>query len=212
MLQVIGTALSNASKRKRKAAEHRTEAAQQAQLEHVERARRQALLRLGTWHDGRLDCVAGNGVMSELGVGDERMRLEDYDVDPKLVEVVEQIAEKEATPAENLEKTPSDMQTLQSMPIVVIKNYATKRGRDDIIAVMSTWAASLVDHNIAHVIVLSDNRENAKQLAQGYYFRLRITKQLLKLPFSQPFLRNHCILSLCQTQTRPALCLSSRRN
>ncbi len=32
---------------------------------------------------------------------------------------------------------------------------------------MSTWAASLVDHNIAHVIVLSDNRENAKQLAQG---------------------------------------------
>ncbi|KLO14864.1 hypothetical protein SCHPADRAFT_914661 [Schizopora paradoxa] len=167
MLQVIGTALVNTSKRKQKAAEHKTEADLQAQQEHIERARRQALLRLGTWHDGRLDCVAGNGVMSELGVGDERMRLEDYDVDPESVELAEQDAEREATPTESLEKTPSDMQALQTMPIVVIKNYATKRGRDDIIAVMSTWAASLVDHNIAHVIVLSDNRENAKQLAQA---------------------------------------------
>ncbi len=32
--------------------------------------------------------------MSELGGGDERMHLEDYDVDPKSVEIAEQIAEK----------------------------------------------------------------------------------------------------------------------
>jgi len=167
MLQVVGTALSKSSKRKLKNEERKTQAAEQAEQQRVERARRQALLRLGTWHDGRLDCVAGNGVMSELGGGDERMHLEDYDVDPKSVEIAEQIAENEAAPPAKKQKTPSELQALLTMPIVVIKNYATKRGKDDIIDVMSTWAASLVDHNIAHVIVLSDNRENAKQLAQA---------------------------------------------
>jgi hypothetical protein len=29
-------------------------------------------IRQGRWHDGRLDAVAGNGAMSELGVGIEK--------------------------------------------------------------------------------------------------------------------------------------------
>ncbi|KAJ6470268.1 hypothetical protein C8R47DRAFT_1298951 [Mycena vitilis] len=48
-----------------------------------ERARMDAVkiekIRRGVFHDGRIDCVAGNGVMSELGIGDERMD-EDEDV------------------------------------------------------------------------------------------------------------------------------------
>lgn len=37
----------------------------------------------GLWHDGRIDAVCGNGVMSELGVGIERFREADADPRPR---------------------------------------------------------------------------------------------------------------------------------
>ena len=63
--------------------------------------------------------------------------------------------------------TPAELQELQAVPIVVIKNFTTKHGKDEVISVLSSWAATLVNNAVAHVIVVSDNRDNAKVLIQG---------------------------------------------
>ena len=144
----------------------RAAAARAEERRRQEEQRRRAIF-AGTSHDPRADCLAGNGVMSELGVGDELFRPEDGD----FVEESQTFNEKDSTSPElrpdSRARSPSDQQLLQSKPIVVIKNFATKRGQDAIIAVIAKWTASLVQGGIAHVIVVSDNRENAKLLAQG---------------------------------------------
>jgi hypothetical protein len=71
MLDIASNALKDVSLHGQ---EHRKHAQEYAQNE-IELAAAQAAemqeIKLGIWHDGRLDCVAGNGIMSELGVGIE---------------------------------------------------------------------------------------------------------------------------------------------
>jgi len=52
---------------------------------------------------------------------------------------------------------------------VVIRNYASKGGvnREELLGVLASWAATLAENQVAHVIVISDNRENAKRLAKA---------------------------------------------
>ncbi|KAL0063290.1 mitochondrial escape protein 2 [Marasmius tenuissimus] len=58
---------------------------------------------------------------------------------------------------------------VQSLPIVVIRNFAIKGGlnRDEVMDVLAKWAAKLAESQIAHVVVISDNRENSKRLAKA---------------------------------------------
>lgn len=103
----------------------------------------------GTWHDGRLDCVAGNGVMSELGIGDELM---DSSSDAS-------IAQQGSTP-EDAEKqgkreaeSQVDIDGVKALPIVVIRNYSSKIGatREELLNILANWAASLVEGQVSLV-------------------------------------------------------------
>ena len=174
MLEVVGTGLKGVSTRKKQSADREVKRMEVQELRKKEEEVRRVRMRMGTWHDGRLDCVAGNGVMSELGIGDELMRPEEYEASPQSVtgSPMESFAGAPGAIAGEKEhatqpKTPSETQALKALPIVVIKNFATKRGRDTVIDVLAKWAATLVSNQVAHVIVVSDNRENAKTLAQG---------------------------------------------
>jgi hypothetical protein len=73
MLDIVASSLKDVSahglEHRRKAQEH----AQDEVLIAINEAHEMQQIKLGVWHDGRLDCVAGNGIMSELGLGIERV-------------------------------------------------------------------------------------------------------------------------------------------
>ncbi|KAF4578617.1 mitochondrial escape protein 2 [Pleurotus pulmonarius] len=154
-------------------------------------------IRHGTWHDGRLDCVAGNGVMSELGIGDEAMGVleDEYGDDVGVMEIAgETLSEPEAMREAMMElgrtdredgevgrpkekknghhRPPvADAEAISAIPIVIIRNYSPSNraggSKEDLLTVLAQWAAGLAENRIAHVIVVSDNRENAKRLAKA---------------------------------------------
>ncbi|KAJ6500400.1 RNA12 protein-domain-containing protein [Mycena sanguinolenta] len=166
MLAVVRTALQSVS------SSHQREAIRQIrrQAQEEERERMNAIrsekIKNGTWHDGRLDCVAGNGVMSELGIGDELME-DDNNVDPTRVEHGEW-EKRDEQDARKKQKGKAETEAVESLPIVVIKNFAARgSNRDDIYDVLAEWAASLVENQLAHVVVMSDNRENYKRLTKA---------------------------------------------
>lgn len=162
----MGSGLKGASLHESQRSKRKIKQAEEMERRRTDNIRRYALMQLGTWHDGRLDCVSGNGVMCELGIGDEFMRPEDYDVDLSALTDFDLTNSSEVKSAAK-QKSPTELQSLRSLPIVIIKNFATKRGKDSVIEVLSKWAATLANNKIAHVIVVSDNRENSKSLAQG---------------------------------------------
>ncbi|KAH7107757.1 exonuclease [Auriculariales sp. MPI-PUGE-AT-0066] len=139
--------------------EHRAEL-----LERVER---------GAFHDGRIDCVAGNGVMSELGLGDEPVSEKDYDAKPPAPTVVndeqgrmdQDVKFLPATQQDRLSNVPEN---IKALPVIIIKNFAARDvQRAEILDAIAEWTRTLVDNQIAHVVVLSDNRENSKRLAKA---------------------------------------------
>ena len=57
---------------------------------------------------------------------------------------------------------------IKALPVVVIKNFATKTPfTEQLVTVLAEWSASVAEGGVAHVIVLSDNRENGRRLAKG---------------------------------------------
>ncbi|GJE86794.1 exonuclease [Phanerochaete sordida] len=174
ILEVVGTALRdvNADARKRRAKRQEEERVRAAFAEQEARVRER--IRAGTWHDPRLDCVAGNGIMSELGVGDEWFGANDAEARPVVAaEGGEKGEGEEKRPegngGERQERT-EDAQTIETMPIVILRGFESKGGgarREEFLSVVSQWAASLVEGEVAHVVVVSDNRENAKRLARA---------------------------------------------
>ncbi|KAJ7632265.1 RNA12 protein-domain-containing protein [Roridomyces roridus] len=156
MLSVVRKALQSANSSHQRDVQR--EIRRQARAE--EHARRDAILRerilRGIWHDGRLDCVSGNGVISELGVGDEI--LDGQDVTSTRVE------EKPASER----KKEKQVEAVGSLPIVVIRNFSSRGStREEVFDVIAEWAAGLVENQFAHVVVVSDNRENSKRLAKA---------------------------------------------
>ncbi|KAJ6466338.1 RNA12 protein-domain-containing protein [Mycena sanguinolenta] len=58
-------------------------------------------------------------------------------------------------------------EAVEALPIVVIRHFDGRgSNREDIYDVLAEWAASLIESQLAHVIVISDNRENTKRLAK----------------------------------------------
>ncbi|KAF9070419.1 RNA12 protein-domain-containing protein [Rhodocollybia butyracea] len=62
-----------------------------------------------------------------------------------------------------------DVQAVEALPIVVIRNFAGKTGssRTVLLDALAQWAAKLAENQIAHVVVVSDNRENSKKVAKA---------------------------------------------
>jgi len=117
-----------------------------------EAQKRQAILN-GTWHDGRLDCVAGNGIMSELGVGDEQF---DLDNSVRMPSETSQLDLEEQEKVTRKQKTLEDLEAISALPIVVIRNFASNMGRatrEEVLEVLAQWAASLAENHVRFVIL-----------------------------------------------------------
>ncbi|CAL1704048.1 unnamed protein product [Somion occarium] len=168
ILEVVGTGLRhvNATYKEVQEKQRKREHLEQLRKEHEAQVRER--IREGIWHDGRLDVVAGVGVMSELGIGDEWFSENDADFIPR--DAITLSTEKNVDEAKRKQRNTEDLQAIESMPIVIIKNFETKgRGtkRDELLDVLAQWAASLAENQVAHVVVVSANRENAKRLARA---------------------------------------------
>ena len=149
MLEVVGTGLRNVSSRQAKKLENIAQGNEECNRANQINSEREAAIRLGVWHDGRLDCVAGNGVMCELGIGDEYMGELDYDPVRSPDSAFERIAFSGNAEGKGRENTvPKGSTAVETLPIVIIKNFATKRGRDEVLTVMANWAASLVNNQV----------------------------------------------------------------
>lgn len=160
MLDVVGTALKDVNTRYRKRRQHEQEEQKAAHVLAEQAARLQQRIKEGVWHDPRLDCVAGNGIMSELGVGDEWFGADDADA--KLVTVEASSEPEHENEKEEKEKTPSngrsdnlsrteDSQPLDAMPIIILRGYEAKGGgakREDLLNVISQWAAGLAEGQV----------------------------------------------------------------
>lgn len=96
---------------------------------------------------------------------------------------------------------------IRALPVVVIKNYATKTPFTDLlITVLADWAAGLADGGLAHVVVLSDNRDNGRRLEKGRSNSKfcvgslkHVSKRYLRnlwcqSPWRMPILRVHSLL------------------
>lgn len=154
-----------------------------------EKHRRLDLIRRGAWHDGRLDCVAGNGVMSELGLGEEPTFENDLlslPTPPPLMDDNAPIHGEAVPPTSDslnaivlpqgsAEKTPKSTDTdvddetefIRTLPIIVLQNYAQKAGKGDVWNVLAEWGTSLVENRIAHVIVVTDSSTATKSLTKA---------------------------------------------
>ncbi|KAJ7684746.1 RNA12 protein-domain-containing protein, partial [Mycena polygramma] len=165
MLAVVRTGLESVGSSRQQ--EVMREIRREAQAK--ERARMGAVkiekIRRGVFHDGRIDCVAGNGVMSELGIGDERM---DDDDDVAFTQEAEKDRRLEDQDTRKKQMGKAEMEAVGSLPIVVVRNFAARgSNREEIYDVLAEWVASLVENQLAHVVVISDNRENSKRLAKA---------------------------------------------
>ena len=77
---------------------------------------------------------------------------------------------EEAEETKKKQRSEEDLQAIEAMPIVILKGCESKGGsarREELLNALAGWAAALAENQVAHVIVVSDNRENAKQLARG---------------------------------------------
>ncbi|KAG6910918.1 hypothetical protein DXG01_006601 [Tephrocybe rancida] len=167
ILAVVGTALKGVSSSHRAATKRQIQKREYRKLRQEEDERIRSEIRKGTWHDGRLDCVAGNGIMSELGFGDEPM-LPGDGTGAAYVAGADSDKRGNGETARK-QRTQEEMEAVRALPIVLIRNYAVKAGskREELLTVLAQWAAALVENQVAHVIILSDNRENAKYLAKA---------------------------------------------
>lgn len=191
ILEVTGSALIDVNRSLRKAARQEIKAQRATESRKIEEERQMARIRKGTWHDGRLDCVAGNGIMSELGVGDEVFSDDDVDAwaNGNGVFAMEDLQKEKEMEYELLRKERSveEVEAVAALPVVVIKHYGARGSvyREELQKVLSQWAATLIENKvdgvlnwdssscladilqIAHVVFVSDNRENAKLIARG---------------------------------------------
>ena len=190
---MVGTGLGRVNTTHRKQHERAVQNAKLAERRRAEEARVRAQIEAGAWHDGRLDCLAGNGVMSELGVGDEAFHPEVVGTASSSQEKQVEGGEKRREEPRQQERSEEDVQAIEAMPIVIVKGFETKGGgasKEELLDVLSRWAASLAQNQVrfikprdvsyaqtlfqvAHVIVVSENRENAKRLAKGMLAHIR---------------------------------------
>lgn len=158
-----GVLLSHKAAIQKKVAYEEAEEKRRVHDEH----RRQAIVD-GRWHDGRLDCIAGNGVMSELGVGDE-MFGDEMVVQQQNQERAEKNTTIEETKAKKKQML-EDEEAIHSLPVVIIRNYAAS-SREDLMDVLAQWAASLAENHVSEHLYWSMRPE----LAYLAFIRLRMS-------------------------------------
>lgn len=147
ILIVVGTALKGVGASHRADIKRKIKNKENKLVEKEIEARKLDQIRRGTWHDGRLDCVAGNGIMSELGIGDELIG--DYD-GMALIRVEDRPEKEDAEELTRKQRTQEELEAVSAMPVVIIRNYGTKIGsrRDEFLTVLAQWAAMLSENQV----------------------------------------------------------------
>ncbi|KAF8431788.1 RNA12 protein-domain-containing protein [Boletus edulis BED1] len=174
ILEVVSSALINVNRSLRKATRQEIKTHREAEARRIEEAHRRERIRQGTWHDGRLDCVSGNGIMSELGIGDEAFSTDSDSVGLDSEDgtfMMEELKREKEVEDEltRQERTAEEVEAIAMLPVVVIKNYEARGSvyREEVQNVLSQWVATLIENKIAHVIVVSDSREQAKLVTRA---------------------------------------------
>ncbi|WVW82700.1 hypothetical protein I302_104711 [Kwoniella bestiolae CBS 10118] len=190
ILEIVGGALKDVSTHAQQEHQQEAQHLKDDAAIAIDRERQRRLISRGGWHDGRLDCIAGNGVMSELGVGDEPYLESDLDAaPPPLMDDIapikgeavpptsaslplpkasspEEIAAKAAQAAANADLD-AETEEIKSLPIVVLKNFAQKTAKGDLWNVLAEWGASLVENKVAHVIIVTEGATATKALTKA---------------------------------------------
>ena len=139
-MEVVGRSLNNVHEYSVKQVddEAKRQESLQQQRERLDQIKR------GEWHDGRLDVVAGNGIMSELGIGDEKFGPDDADANAGGTDVLDIVAnDREA-------KSNGNLDTMGSLPVVVIRGFEDRvGGKSELLDVVAQWATSLVDNKVS---------------------------------------------------------------
>ncbi|KAI0747869.1 exonuclease [Daedaleopsis nitida] len=199
VLDVVGRGLSHGNAAQNARRERQAKRAELDAAKSKEREMVRERIEEGLWHDGRIDAVCGNGVMSELGVGIERFTeadaaprpraepqvdgegsLENGERESKEMKKSSSEEQKEAEDARKQQRSAEDLQAVESMPVVIIKNFETKGGgsrKEELLDALAQWAASLAENQASEMSKLpfsllttqrlSDNRENVKRLAKA---------------------------------------------
>ncbi|KAF5372862.1 hypothetical protein D9758_001752 [Tetrapyrgos nigripes] len=117
-------------------------------------------------HDGRRGYVAGNGVMSELGVGDEKIN------DEAAREGKRENRGEEKEDGNKRQK--NDVKASEPLPVVVIRSYASKGGlrREEIMNVIASWAARLAESQASLKRLASRLRAGAEFLMMTIFSAL----------------------------------------
>jgi hypothetical protein len=145
VLTVVTSALNSVSASRRASIKKGIECEEGRRLEGLEAEQRREAVRRGTWHDGRIDCVAGNGVISELGVGIERF---DGESDEK---EIRNAGEPEKETKKQDSKVQEDINAIRALPIVVLKNFSSTSKtstKDEMLGVLAQWTAALVENKV----------------------------------------------------------------
>jgi hypothetical protein len=103
--------------------------------------------------------------MAELGIGDEHM---EYDDDVAFgVERTEREKEQEERETKKKQKGQAEIEAVESLPAVVLRNFATRGSdREEIYDLLAEWAASLV-HSSATSSTSSDSDSPRPHLADA---------------------------------------------
>jgi hypothetical protein len=118
-------------------------------------------------HNGRLDCIAGNGVMSELGIGDEPSVQENHIDGSRAIQALRPAVRELIGSASGPTRSAVD-----ALPIVIIKNYASKNSRDreDVLEALAKWTSRLIEFkvgvmwNYSEIHLIQDHRSRTFSL------------------------------------------------
>ncbi|BGP44021.1 mitochondrial escape protein 2 [Rhodotorula kratochvilovae] len=131
--------------------------------------------------DGRIDAVAGSGIVAELGGGIEgpaagAEKEVGADVKVEIVGPTSSALVKDAartvpleTPSSGDKPADAPSVAVERLPVVVIKGFAAKgEAKQEVLwDVLSEWAAVLVENQVAHVVFTSESATLAKPLAKA---------------------------------------------
>ena len=157
ILDVVGRGLARGNASNKLLRGRRAKQAEQEVIKAKEAEALRERIQEGLWHDGRIDAVCGNGVMSELGIGVERFTEADADSFPRSEsDALEReketgMDERRADEARQKPQRSEDLQAVESMPVVIIKNFESKGGgqrKEELLNVLAQWAASLAENQV----------------------------------------------------------------
>lgn len=199
ILEVVGTGLRGVNTSYRKHHESELKEQHVAELRKADEARVQRRIDQGIWHDGRLDCIAGNGIMSELGVGDELFGENDADD----VATASHSSETQSSETEKgdgngngngssqevkrKQRSAEDLQAIEAMPVVVLRNFETKGGseqREALMNVLSQWAATLAENQVRRDTLIHETSTE-----YGYGHRSHMSSSSVIIARTPSFLR-----------------------